>query len=195
MDSWLREQGYLVLKDPTATAGGPLFQDVDWSRTRAYALGYGGIYVNTLGREPQGIVPEGDERESLKREIASKLAGWVDPKTGTPIALRIYLNQEIFHGPEARLAPDLYIGFSDGYGASWQTALGASPRGLVEDNLKKWSGNHLVDPSLVPGVLFASRPIKLKDPTLYDLAPTVLAFLGFDDIRLRNEDLDGKPLF
>jgi len=107
----------------------------------------------------------------------------------------VYLNQEIFHGPEARLAPDLYIGFSDGYGASWQTALGASPRGLVEDNLKKWSGNHLVDPGLVPGVLFANRPIKLADPTLYDLAPTVLTFLGFDDIRLRNEDLDGKPLF
>ena len=195
VDSWLREQGYLVLKDPMAPAGGPLFQDVDWTRTRAYALGYGGIYVNTLGREPQGNIPEGDEKEALKREIASKIAGWTDPKTGTPIARKVYLNQEIFHGPEARLAPDLYIGFSDGYGASWQTALGASPHGLVEDNLKKWSGNHLVDPELVPGVLFASRPIKLGKPTLYDLAPTVLAFLGFDDIRLRNEDLDGKPIF
>ena len=195
VDSWLREQGYLVLKDPMATAGGPLFQDVDWSKTRAYALGYGGIYVNTIGREPEGIVADGDGKEALKREIAAKLAAWIDPKTGTPIAHKVYLNQEIFHGPEAHLAPDLYIGFSDAYGASWQTALGASPRGLVEDNLKKWSGNHLVDPSLVPGVLFANRPIKLTEPTLYDLAPTVLAFLGFDDIRLRNEDMDGKPLF
>ena len=131
----------------------------------------------------------------LKREIATKLRAWNDSKTGTPIAHSIHLNQEIFYGPEAHLAPDLYIGFSDGVGASWQTALGASPVGLVEDNLRKWSGNHLVDPTLVPGVLFASRPIKKANPTLYDLAPTVLSFLGFDDIRLANEDMDGTPLF
>ncbi len=195
VDSWLRENGYLVLQDPTATAGGPLFTDVDWSKTRAYALGYGGIYINTVGREPQGIVPDGEGKEALKREIADKLRKWIDPKTGTPIARTVYLNQDIFKGPEAHLAPDLYLGFSDGYGASWQTALGASPAALVEDNLKKWSGNHLVDPPLVPGVLFTSRPIKLAHPTLYDLAPTVLRFLGFDDARLAAEDLDGKPLF
>lgn len=196
IDSWLRENGYLVLKDPTATAGAPLFANVDWSATRAYALGYGGIYINTVGREPQGIVPEGAGKEALKREIADKLREWTDPKTGIKVARTVYLNQEIFKGPDAHMAPDLYIGFSDGYGASWQTALGASPAGpLVEDNLKKWSGNHLVDPPLVPGVLFTSRPIKLANPTLYDLAPTVLEFLGFDDARLAKEDLDGKPLF
>ncbi len=196
IDSWLRENGYLVLKDPTATAGAPLFAGVDWSATRAYALGYGGIYINTVGREPEGIVAEGPGKEALKREIADKLRKWTDPKTGEPVARTVYLNQEIFHGPEAHNAPDLYIGFSDGYGASWQTALGASPAGpLVEDNLKKWSGNHLVDPPLVPGVLFTSRPIKPANPTLYDLAPTVLEFLGFDDARLAKEDMDGKPLF
>jgi predicted AlkP superfamily phosphohydrolase/phosphomutase len=196
IDSWLRENGYLVLKDPTATAGGPLFEGVDWSATRAYALGYGGIYINTVGREPQGTVPEGPEKEALKNEIAAKLRKWIDPKTGTPVARTVYLNQEIFHGAEAHLAPDVYIGFADGYGASWQTALGASPAGpLVEDNLKKWSGNHLVDPPLVPGILFTSRPIKVANPTLYDVAPTVLEFLGFDDARLAQEDLDGKPLF
>ncbi len=86
IDSWLRENGYLVLKDPTATAGGPLFADVDWSATRAYALGYGGIYINTVGREPQGIVAEGPGKEALKSEIADKLRKWIDPKTGTPVA-------------------------------------------------------------------------------------------------------------
>ena len=196
IDSWLRENGYLVLKDPTAAAGGPLFEDVDWSATRAYALGYGGIYINTVGREPHGIVPEGAGKEALKREIAAKLREWTDPKTGIKVARTVYLNQDIFKGPDAHLAPDIYLGFSDGYGASWQTALGASPAGpLVEDNLKKWSGNHLVDPPLVPGVLFTSRPIALAHPTLFDLAPTVLEFLGFDDARLAREDLDGTPLF
>ncbi len=195
VDSWLRENGYLVLRDPGAPSGGPLFQDVDWSRTRAYALGFGGIYINTVGREPEGIVPADENREALKREIAEKLKRWVDPETGTPIVHAVYLNQEIFKGPEAHLAPDLYIGFNNGYGASWQTALGASPKGLVENNLKKWGGTHLVDPSLVPGVLFCNRRVAVSDPTLYDLAPTILRFMGFNETRLSAEDLDGRPLF
>jgi hypothetical protein len=107
----------------------------------------------------------------------------------------VYLNQDIFKGPYASEAPDLYLGFNKGYRASWQTALGASPRGLIENNLKDWSGDHLVDPSLVPGILFANRKIVIQHPTLYDLAPTVLRFIGFDDARLAAEDLDGKPLF
>ena len=194
VDSWLREHGYLVLQGG-AQEGGPLFQDVDWSRTRAYALGFGGIYVNTRGREPQGIVAPDENREALKREIAEKLKDWLDPETGTPIVRAVYLNQDIFKGPEAHLAPDLYIGFNTGYGASWQTALGASPKGLVENNLKKWGGTHLVDPSLVPGVLFSNRRVTVSEPTLYDLAPTVLRFMGFNETRLSAEDLDGRPLF
>lgn len=195
VDSWLREHGYLVLKNPLAQEGGPLFQDVDWSKTRAYALGFGGIYINTKGREPEGIVPPGAELEALKREIAEKMKTWVDPLTGTPVLHQVYLNQDIFKGPDAKMAPDLYLGFNIGYGASWQTALGASPNGLIENNLKKWSGNHLVDPSLVPGVLFCNRRIMLPKPTLYDLAPTILKFMGFDQARLAAEDLDGTPLF
>jgi predicted AlkP superfamily phosphohydrolase/phosphomutase len=194
VDSWLRDNGYLVLKGG-AQAGGPLFQNVDWSRTRAYALGFGAIYINTKGREPEGIVAPDETREALKLEIAEKLRKWMDPLTGTSVLHTVYLNQDIFKGPYAPEAPDLYLGFEKGYRASWQTALGASPNGLIEDNLKDWSGDHLVDPSLVPGILFSNRPIAISNPTLYDLAPTVLRFMGFDDSRLAAEDLDGRPLF
>jgi predicted AlkP superfamily phosphohydrolase/phosphomutase len=194
VDSWLRDNGYLVLKGGVQT-GGPLFQDVDWTKTRAYALGFGGIYINTRGREPGGIVAPDESREALKREIAEKLKGWADPATGAPMIHAVYLNQDIFKGPEAHLAPDLYIGFNTGYGASWQTALGASPRGLVENNMKKWAGTHLVDPSLVPGVLFCNRRLTVSDPTLYDFAPTILRFMGLNDKQLSTEDLDGRPLF
>ena len=194
LDSWLQENGYLALKNG-AREGRPLFLDVDWARTRAYALGFGAIYINTRGREPEGIVAPDAGREALKREIAAKLRDWVDPTTGTHVVRNVYLNQEIFKGPYASDAPDLYVGFENGYRASWQTALGGSPAALLEDNMKDWSGDHLVDPSLVPGVLFANRRITLPNPTLYDLAPTVLRFLGFDDARLAAEDLDGKPLF
>jgi predicted AlkP superfamily phosphohydrolase/phosphomutase len=194
IDSWLQQNGYLVLKNG-AKEGRPLFLDVDWSKTRAYALGFGAIYINTKGREPQGIVPPDETREALKREIAGKIAKWVDPTNGEHVVHTAYLNQDIFKGQYASEAPDLYIGFNKGYRASWQTALGASPEGLLEDNLKDWSGDHLVDPSLVPGILFTNRKITIAHPTLYDLAPTVLRFIGFDDARLAAEDIDGKPLF
>ncbi|MFI5166169.1 MAG: alkaline phosphatase family protein [Thermoanaerobaculales bacterium] len=196
VDSWLVQNGYMVLRDPTLQEGGPLFQDVDWSRTRAYALGFGGIYMNQKGREPQGIVEPGPIKEALKRELAAKLQAWTDPVDGSQIFKAVYLNEQIFKGPEAAHAPDLYLGFKRGYGGSWQTALGAAPSGpLIVDNLKKWSGSHLVDPSLVPGILFTNRRITVADPTLYDLAPTVLRFAGLSDARLAQEDLDGRPLF
>ncbi len=194
VNSWLRQNGYLALRDWGAESGAPLFKDVDWSATRAYALGFGGIYINRKGREPQGIV--GDEQaEALKREIAAKIAAWTDPATGAPVVHRVYRQEEIFRGAEAHQAPDLYLGFERGYGASWQTALGAAPGVLVENNEKKWGGTHLVDPSLVPGVLFSNRRIVKPEPTLYDLAPTILKAMGFDAARLAREDLDGTPLF
>ena len=196
IDSWLVQNGYMVLRDPTLQDGAPLFRDVDWTRTRAYALGFGGIYVNQKGREPQGIVEPGPTKEALKRELAAKLMSWTDPADGAPLFHAVYLNEQIFHGPEAASAPDVYLGFNRGYGGSWQTALGAAPSGaLVVDNLKKWSGSHLVDPSLVPGILFTNRRVMLADPTLYDLAPTILRFIGLSDARLAKEDLDGRPLF
>jgi predicted AlkP superfamily phosphohydrolase/phosphomutase len=194
VNSWLRAHGYLVLKSDAGPEGRPLFADVDWSRTRAYALGFGGVYLNLAGREPQGVVTAA-EAEPLKSEIAKGLAGWRDDKDGAAMVHTVYLQQDIFKGPDAAHAPDLYLGFNIGFGASWQTALGGVPQALVEDNLKKWSGTHLVDPSLVPGVLLTSRPIKIANPSLYDLTPTILRFMGLDDAALSKEDLDGKPLF
>jgi predicted AlkP superfamily phosphohydrolase/phosphomutase len=197
INSWLREQGFLVIQDSKIGEGGaPLFRNVDWSRTRAYALGFGGIYLNRKGREPQGTVPTGDVADALKHEIADRLKGWIDPANGTAVVRRVFFQEDIFKGPEAVNAPDLWAGMEAGYGASWQTALGAAPVGaLVENNLKKWSGTHLVDPELVPGVLFCNRPIRLADPTLYDLAPTILTACGMADARLKAEGMEGRPLF
>jgi len=65
----------------------------------------------------------------------------------------------------------------------------------IEDNLKKWSGTHLIDPRLVNGVIFSNKKITKEKPSLYDIAPTVLKLIGFDNERLKVCDLDGKPLF
>jgi bisphosphoglycerate-independent phosphoglycerate mutase (AlkP superfamily) len=77
-------------------------------------------------------------------------------------------------------APDLVVGFAAGYRASWTTALGGIPESLFEDNVKKWGGDHIIDPSLVPGVLFMNRPFDGGAARLADLAPTILQALGVE---------------
>src|SRR5207244_4174635 len=85
--------------------------------------------------------------------------------------------REVYSGRFADQSPDLVVRFSSGYRASWSTALGGVPSGCFEDNVKKWGGDHIVDPSLVPGVLFMNRPFK-QAARLVDLAPTILTALG-----------------
>ena len=86
------------------------------------------------------------------------------------------------------------IDFNTGYRASWQTALGASPQDLLEDNTKKWSGDHLIDPRLIPGVLFMNRKISKAAPSIYDMAPTILKESGFAPEEIKRLGLDGEAL-
>ncbi|MFC1658823.1 alkaline phosphatase family protein [Candidatus Omnitrophota bacterium] len=195
VNSWLRENGYLRLKNQSAESGSELLADIDWSQTRAYAIGFGAVYVNQQGREGQGIVKPGRETELLKEEISERLENWIDEKYNQPVVNKVYKREEIFWGDYADQTPDLYIGFNIGYRASWQTAIGGVPAGLIEDNLKKWSGSHLFDPNLIPGVIFSNKRITKETPSLYDIAPTILKIAGYDDERLKRCDFDGKPLF
>ena len=109
-----------------------------------------------------------------QQAIATGLRQFSDPQTGGPVIKNVYLQEEIFPGPYSNDAPDLFVGFNTGYRASWQTALGGIPNLLLEDNKRKWSGDHLIDPKLVPGVVFVNKKVELKDPTIIDIAPTVL---------------------
>lgn len=190
VNAWLRDQGFLVLKDNTQKEGRELLADVDWSKTRAYSVGFGGIYINQIGREKEGIVSPGPESEKLRDELIQKLAGFKDPLTQHPVVKHIYKKEEVFWGPYAEIGPDLFIGFDAGYRSSWQTALGAVPAITMENNLKKWSGDHLCDPSLVPGVFLVNRNVRINNPAMVDMAPTILALFGI----AKPEEMDGKAL-
>ncbi|MGH6899170.1 MAG: alkaline phosphatase family protein [Geminicoccaceae bacterium] len=159
LNRWLAEEGYLALK-PGAPSSQSLFTNVDWTKSKAFALGLNGIFLNLSGREALGIVRT-DDADALEREISEKLKRWRDPDTGEPVVLTAYDGDEVYQGRKAADAPDLVIGYARGYRASWQTALGGVPDLLVEDNTRKWSGDHCIEPSLVPGVLFTS----FKPPT------------------------------
>lgn len=187
LNRWLLENGLLFLKNE-AEQNSEFFDNVDWSRTKAYALGFGGIYINLKGRESQGIV-EDSQKEQIKSFISEGLKEWNDPKTGAKVVNQVYFKEEVFSGPYAKYSPDLFVGFNTGFRASWQTALGGVPEFLIEDNRKKWSGDHLMDPSLVPGVLFINKKTELKQPAIMDIVPAVLGLFGVEEPGLMEEKI------
>jgi predicted AlkP superfamily phosphohydrolase/phosphomutase len=168
LNSWLHREGYLALRDNGA--------EIDWVRTRAYTFGLGGLYLNLRGREAQGIVAP-EDAQALRSEIAAKLGNLTDDNGEIAIA-NLYAAPDIYNGPYLEAAPDLIIGYSAGYRASWDAALGEVSPLVLDDNRKAWCGDHCVDPRLVPGVLFSNRPIAAEDPGIEDLAPTVLRLFG-----------------
>jgi len=154
LNRWLAEEGLLVLKDKhkESSVG---FTSVDWTQTRAYALGLNSVFINRTGREAHGIVAE-DEAGRIKQQIITRLPGLLDPKTGLQVVREVFDGAVIYPGNANQDAPDLVIGYEPGFRASWQTTLGGVPGSLVDDNNKKWSGDHCITPAAVPGVLFTS---------------------------------------
>ena len=179
LNTWLHDQGLLVLQDGIAPGdeAGDFLRHVDWTRTRAYALGLGGVYLNLKGREGRGIVDDA-EAATLKEAIVNGLTGFGDPVRGKVAVRGVVTREQVYSGAYVNEAPDLLVNFAEGYRASWATALGGVPSGHLEDNVKKWAGDHIMDPCLVPGVLFMNRRFRGDAARLLDLAPTILAALG-----------------
>ncbi len=177
LNNWLMENGYLALFDPQHPRGKRLAGDVDWLRSKAYAVGFNGIYLNFFGRESNGLVTE-KTKAAVLSEIESRLLEWRDPKTQKPVVAKVYRPEAIYSGPHIRHAPDLIVGYSRGYRASWDTPLGKLGPATLEDNLDVWSGDHMVAEEEVPGVLLSNKPLRKPNPTLKDLPVTILDLFG-----------------
>jgi predicted AlkP superfamily phosphohydrolase/phosphomutase len=179
LNTWLHSNGLLSLRDGARPGeeAGDFFHSVDWDRTKAYAVGLGGIYLNLKGREERGVV-DGSEAEALKAAISSGLTDLRDAGHDRVAIRSIVSREQVYSGPYVDEAPDLLVNFSEGYRVSWATALGGMPEGHFEDNVTKWGGDHIIDPSLVPGVLFMNRAFKNDGASLLDMAPTILSALG-----------------
>jgi len=189
LNSWLYQNGYLSLK-AGATESGDWFKDVDWSKTRAYTLGLNGLYLNLQGREKFGVVKPGAEAEALQKELKQKLEGLVDPLDGSVGISGVFLNDAVYAGPYSGNAPDLIIGYANGHRASWDSVVGKVTAQVFDNNEKAWSGDHCVDPRLVPGVLFSSHAVSEEKPGIVDLAPTILHSFGLP----RPAHMDGRIL-
>lgn len=188
LNSWLHKNGYLALKDGKET-GDDWFKDIDWDNTRAYTFGLSGIYINEKGRESRGIVSDGEKVE-LKAELISRLRELPDDETGNISIKEVYDITEHYNGPYRDNGPDLIVGYNEGYRASWGAAVGSVDAHVFEDNNKSWSGDHCMDPRLVPGVFFCNRNISDDNPHIKDIAPTVLDLFGVGIPSYMN----GKPL-
>ncbi len=192
LNNWLVAEGFMTLTDDPARkkdAERTLYNLVDWSRTTAYGCGFSSVYLNLKDREGHGIVAP-SEAEALGKEIAARLADYLDPGTGRKPVHRVYSRGDIYHGGELADAPDLVVGFRPGYGMNWQTAIGGVSSEILSPNDKQWSGGHIVDPSFVPGTILTNLPLDLTGATVADIAPTALTLLGVPP----DPESDGRPL-
>lgn len=183
LNTWLWKEGYLILKQG-CEPGGEWFEGVDWTRTRAYAYGLTGIYLNVRGRERDGIVPPGNDRLRLQLELKEKLEALRmenggDTNGGRPVH-RAILSSQALSGPYVDDAPDLIVGYHEGYRSSWNSATGRITGEVFEDNTRSWSGDHCIDPLFVPGVFFCNWKKDDEPVSLADIGPTILDLFGLE---------------
>jgi predicted AlkP superfamily phosphohydrolase/phosphomutase len=197
LNTWLLEQGYLVLK-PGQTKELPetdaehkpvyLAGAVDWTRTRAYGVGFNGLYLNLAGRElddpktPEseaGIVQAG-EAPALLAELKQELEAITDAgRGGARVVLRADLARDVYTGERVAEAPDILVGYDSGYDNSDESSLARIPNAVLADNLGgTFNGSHLMSPDVVPGVLISNRRVLPGAHRLEDLTVEVLAQYG-----------------
>ncbi len=187
VNTWLVRNGYLAVKGQpdaaTAFTDTKFFFDrasggftYDWSKSKAYGLGLGMVFINRQGREKNGIV-SASEAPALIEEIRTKLLEVTDPETGDKVFRAIATNVEP-KGVATADAPDLQLGYAEGYQTEKASSAGAAPKELFQVNDAKWSGEHASsDPEFTAGILFSNKPLK-DGATLLDLGVTSLDLLG-----------------
>jgi predicted AlkP superfamily phosphohydrolase/phosphomutase len=190
LNTWLYENGYITLLDPSNAGEEPLFRNVFWRRTRAFGLGINGLYINVRGRDAEGVVNPGEAYDALVKEICEKLLAYRDPNTGLPVVKSVHVRDETYHGDHTDLAPDIVVGYDRGYRCSDESALGAFSKEIIKPNLSKWSGDHCMATEVVPGVFLSNRALLVTDPALLDFAATVLGLYGVE----KPADMGGRRL-
>lgn len=164
---------------------------VDWSKTRAYGIGYiGQIYANLIGRDPEGIVAPGAEYERLLGELIRLLEDMVDPDDGQPVVSQIYRKQDIYHGDYVERAPDLVVlmrGLAYITRQSYEFARRHSVFALPPTGE---TGGHRLEGLLLAYGARVAPGVRLERAEIMDLAPTILHLMECPV----PEDMDGRTL-
>ena len=187
LNAWLNHRGFLGVNGVPGDEVG--LENVDWSTTDAYALGLNGLYLNIAGREKHGILNSSEKKRAVLTNVREQLLAFHDPTNGRSVVHAMYETHAT--KTNAGVAPDLIVGYSPGYRASWQTGLGGIPPVELEDNTDPWIGDHCIDPTDVPGVLFTSRKLRDAAPRLQDVTASVLRYFGIAP----GTEMSGHPAF
>jgi len=131
------------------------FRTDDASRSQAYAMGLNALYINAR---------DNAQRDALAADLTRRLLA---EKPAITSVTRLPRTDNPFE-------PDLIVGYAPGYRASWETALGEAPDGIVTNNEDAWIADHCIDADAVPGVLIVNRKTTVPDPRLKDLTVTIL---------------------
>ncbi len=177
INSWLRKQGYLQLKNDSPRS----FEDIEVGATKAFALDPGRIYINLKGVMPHGIVSPGLEYEQLVKELSDGFLELRDEETGKQLISRVFRKEEIYTGPFIDKAPDIVLCGAPGYDLKGS---------ISKNNLLgkgRFTGMHTHDDAFF--YLKGLAPLKVK-PHIQDIAPTILKLLGMPV----PPDMDGSPL-
>ena len=168
INRWLVDRGYLVQLSQKKQGD---LKDVNWGKSRAYALGLNSLYLSLEGREGQGIVTPG-ERSDLIQTLKDELLQWKGPDGGS-VVQNVYSQDEVFTGPLAAYGPDLIIGYHPGYRASSETGLGQWGEEQIAINKDHWNADHCFSAEAVPGVLMSNRRLDNFPEPSYEDFPTL----------------------
>jgi predicted AlkP superfamily phosphohydrolase/phosphomutase len=169
---------------------------IDWRRTRAFSLGaYGNISLNVRGREPDGIVEEGSERETLLSEISEKLLELKNPDSGEPVVEKVHRREELYSGRFTARAPDLIVQWTD-YAYHSRQRFGETESTLFLDaqamplSQLEMNGFHRLNGVFMARGQGIRKDVEIKGASIVDLAPTILYILGLPI----PDKMDGKVL-
>lgn len=190
VSSWLVKEGFtqLTSEDSLGDLDAAPYQNVDWLESRAYVCGINGIYINRKNRDKYGWVRD-DEAQRTIDEIIAKLNKVVDDKTGKKVIVSAYDSKKIYTSPDTHIAPDILIGYTNGFRISDEAVLGKFPSKVFSDRTDPWSADHCVDPSVVPGMFACNRPLTVSAPGIWDISPSILRAFGLEVPK----EMTGKP--
>ena len=151
-------------------------------------MGLNSVYLNLQGREGNGCVANIEVRD-LVLELCEALQSCRGPNGGH-VVHRAYTRPEALQGPNSIYGPDILVGYSPGYRASQSTGLGRWGGEVIELNNDHWNGDHCIDHSFVPGVLFCNSGLgNFPAPSYRDIP--ILAV----DAELDSDVSDNPPSF
>ena len=166
------------------------FDDIDWSRTKAYARGaFGQIYINLKGREPGGIIKPGQEYEQLCQDILSRLQDLKHPETGEGLITGLKRKEEIYKGAYIDQAADITFSIQN-YLYQTSVKFGLESKSILGHSEYEDSGTHREKGILVLAGPDIQTGKNIPAAQLEDILPTMLALA---DIPVPAY-IDGTPL-